>query len=232
MEEHHRAWLEKHGAEPEWLSNALNNGFDIHHIDGDHDNNEPSNLVLIYCADHMSLHGGGLKRLVLSGRKWIDRDEYEAKAISEGKEIYERREAGEPWVSISVDFKNAANKAEKYAKFTGLCYPPRSDSMNPETKASRRAKNYASKRRKEEKKQEMAVLGAKMYQERVDGEAWAILEEKHPGAQQLAKKFANVSKLPWPVKPEKEKRVIFDVMSVVMEIRREKKGKYTGVTYI
>ena len=37
-------------------------GFDVHHIDGDHDNNDPDNLVLIEHADHFRLHGTGPMR--------------------------------------------------------------------------------------------------------------------------------------------------------------------------
>lgn len=33
-------------------------GFDVHHIDGNHENNDPQNLVLIEHTDHMMLHGG------------------------------------------------------------------------------------------------------------------------------------------------------------------------------
>ena len=32
-------------------------GFDVHHMDGNHTNNDPSNLVLIEHGDHMMLHG-------------------------------------------------------------------------------------------------------------------------------------------------------------------------------
>lgn len=36
-------------------------GFAIHHIDGNHDNNEPSNLLLCDASDHMHLHGMPLR---------------------------------------------------------------------------------------------------------------------------------------------------------------------------
>jgi HNH endonuclease len=32
-------------------------GFQVHHMDGDHSNDSPDNLVLIEAADHMMLHG-------------------------------------------------------------------------------------------------------------------------------------------------------------------------------
>lgn len=33
-------------------------GFDVHHLDGDHENNDPANLVLIEHTDHMMMHDG------------------------------------------------------------------------------------------------------------------------------------------------------------------------------
>ncbi len=33
-------------------------GFDVHHVDGDHENNLPDNLVLIEHRDHFMLHSG------------------------------------------------------------------------------------------------------------------------------------------------------------------------------
>ncbi len=59
LEPYHFAWLSTH---PErdalWLVERLRDGFDIHHLDGDHSNNEPDNLVLIEAGDHLRLHGG------------------------------------------------------------------------------------------------------------------------------------------------------------------------------
>lgn len=58
LKEHHWAWLSKRPERsPEWLSVKLSEGFDIHHIDGDHYNNAPDNLVLIDREDHGEIHG-------------------------------------------------------------------------------------------------------------------------------------------------------------------------------
>ena len=58
LQPYHYAWLSKHPERTkDWLRFALNAGFDIHHLDGDHDNNDPENLVLIEHIDHMRLHG-------------------------------------------------------------------------------------------------------------------------------------------------------------------------------
>lgn len=35
----------------------LKEGFDVHHIDGDHSNDHPGNLALIEAVDHLRLHG-------------------------------------------------------------------------------------------------------------------------------------------------------------------------------
>ena len=56
---HHRAWLLSHPWwTPEWFKERLREGFDVHHLDGDHSNNDPLNLVLIEHSDHMMIHGG------------------------------------------------------------------------------------------------------------------------------------------------------------------------------
>lgn len=64
MQPYHEAWLTIHKHRTRaWLSARLKDGFDVHHIDGDHYNNDPRNLVLIECLDHMRLHcGAGLRK--------------------------------------------------------------------------------------------------------------------------------------------------------------------------
>lgn len=47
--EHHVNWWEKNGSVPK-------NGFEIHHLDGDHRNNDPSNLRLLKSEDHKKIH--------------------------------------------------------------------------------------------------------------------------------------------------------------------------------
>ena len=39
----------------------LANGFHIHHVDGDHSNNNPTNLVLMEGVDHTLLHGHDIR---------------------------------------------------------------------------------------------------------------------------------------------------------------------------
>ncbi len=59
MQTYHYAWLSAHpNRDEDWLKLKLKEGFDIHHLDGDHSNHDPTNLVLIDAADHMMLHNG------------------------------------------------------------------------------------------------------------------------------------------------------------------------------
>lgn len=55
---HQAAWLKSHpDRSVKWLRERFKDGFDVHHLDGDHSNNDPGNLVLIDHVDHMRLHG-------------------------------------------------------------------------------------------------------------------------------------------------------------------------------
>lgn len=59
MESYHYAWLSAHPERTkEWLAGILAQGFHIHHMDGNHDNNDSKNLVLIESGDHMMIHNG------------------------------------------------------------------------------------------------------------------------------------------------------------------------------
>ncbi len=58
---HHRAWLLAHPERSlQWLDAHIEDGFEIHHRDRDHENNDPANLVLIEATDHRRLHGQSL----------------------------------------------------------------------------------------------------------------------------------------------------------------------------
>lgn len=83
MKPHHRAWLDAHPHRTaEWLAFRIAEGFDVHHLDGEHDNNNPENLVLIEHTDHMMVHGGRtLGRLSApSGKRGPSRRYLKAKA--------------------------------------------------------------------------------------------------------------------------------------------------------
>lgn len=60
--EHHKSWLLDHpDRTEEWFESRIKDGFDVHHVDGNHYNNDPANLILIEGADHLRLHSGSLK---------------------------------------------------------------------------------------------------------------------------------------------------------------------------
>lgn len=65
MNKHQKAWLK---ANPHrsaaWLEERLADGFDIHHVDGNHDNDDPLNLLLVEVMDHMRLHDLPLQRIL------------------------------------------------------------------------------------------------------------------------------------------------------------------------
>ena len=57
---HHEAWLSVHPHRSRrWFLAKLKEGFDVHHLDGNHGNNTPSNLALVEHTDHMMVHNGG-----------------------------------------------------------------------------------------------------------------------------------------------------------------------------
>lgn len=70
LQAHHKAWLSAHpDRTEEWLRQMFREGFDVHHVDGDHSNDTPLNLVLIEAVDHMRLHGFKLPNGLTGWRK-------------------------------------------------------------------------------------------------------------------------------------------------------------------
>lgn len=53
----------------EAVNGPIPEGFDVHHKDGNPQNNEPSNLVLLSHEEHLSLHHVGLKHTEAARRK-------------------------------------------------------------------------------------------------------------------------------------------------------------------
>ena len=88
MEAYHFAWLAAHPDRSEdWLKARLYEGFDIHHMDGDHENNEIDNLVLIEHLDHMRLHS-------LPHNRLVRRSGHECKKVKKSRKI---RQITEPF---------------------------------------------------------------------------------------------------------------------------------------
>lgn len=75
---HHRAWLQAHPSRSEtWLRQHIADGFDVHHLDGNHGNDDPANLLLIEDQDHRSLHGRRVQHIVRDSAAKFDRATYQ-----------------------------------------------------------------------------------------------------------------------------------------------------------
>jgi hypothetical protein len=124
MDDHHFAWLmARPHRSSEWLKEKLSEGFDVHHLDGDHGNNAPENLVLIEHVDHMALHGmcgRSLKRLSATRRSGRSRKTYPNMKL--GCDAYfKRQRTGDAWKSLGG--RPAMLAAKSYAAATGLSWP-------------------------------------------------------------------------------------------------------------
>jgi len=55
---YHEVWLAANNKDEAWLKEKLSDGFHIHHIDANPENNAAENLILIWGIDHLMLHSG------------------------------------------------------------------------------------------------------------------------------------------------------------------------------
>lgn len=119
MKDYHQVWLSVH---PErtahWLKERLIDGFDIHHIDGNKNNNHPSNLVLIECSDHLMIHGGRVSRIKKVKKIW-DKGPRK-KTLESGEMAYNLRKKGAKWKDLH---EKASIHAKSYAKHNKLPWP-------------------------------------------------------------------------------------------------------------
>lgn len=116
LENYHLEWLKAHpGRTVQWLCDRLKDGFDIHHIDGDHSNNDPANLALIEHQDHMRFHGltNSYRLRNLSKGPRIT-------TLSSGKLAYEAKQQGKTWHEIGYSLQSAARV---YAVANNLPWP-------------------------------------------------------------------------------------------------------------
>lgn len=97
MKKAHEVWLEAH---PErtaiWLQERLDDGFDVHHLDGDRENNDPGNLVLIECRDHQMLHHERRFMLGVRGKQQPKKTDLER-----GRLAHDWREQDKSWREIA-----------------------------------------------------------------------------------------------------------------------------------
>lgn len=128
---HHIAWLKAHPhRDEEWLRERLFDGFDVHHVDGDHKNNAANNLVLVEHTDHWFIHSGtwslGRLKRRLDPPKPSPRAGYQLSLI--GQRSYEMRVDGADWIEIErelgITYTRARNSAVLYADRNKLTRPP------------------------------------------------------------------------------------------------------------
>lgn len=127
---HHEAWLSAHPERSsEWLNARILDGFDVHHLDGDHSNNDPLNLVLIDHVDHMRLHGmtsGSYRLRALSG---VGVSGPRPQTLSYGQITYAKRQEGKTWRQIGFDLgigrTRALNTARTFAAANDREWPVR-----------------------------------------------------------------------------------------------------------
>ena len=137
--------MEKHGVSREFLDNALKCGFDVHHIDGDHSNNDPDNLVLIFAGDHMLLHG----MKTYSGRtggKWKTAEQLHREKMQMGEEVYGLRLSGSYWDEIEIPSGMA--KAKYYAENAGKPWPIQISLRRRESSKAKNPQNMEAKKRR------------------------------------------------------------------------------------
>lgn len=133
---HHQAWLD---SRPDrtvfWLKARLKEGFHIHHIDGDHGNNNPDNLVLIEGVDHMKFHRGwgivsalrpGMMRSPHLRRLTTNRVVHQLRSAL----AYDLRRRGHTWRAIEEHIcseacygASASGMAKRHAKASGRAWP-------------------------------------------------------------------------------------------------------------
>ena len=142
MKAHHLAWLKAH---PErtaaWLGQAFEQGFEVHHLDENHDNDHPENLVLIEHTDHFKIHhnwetteNSGVRKAPIG--HWLSSEELEARIagkLAKGEKAYRLKvEAPEKtWkqigFEIGYDGKRVVMKtiaiAKQWALYHGKKWP-------------------------------------------------------------------------------------------------------------
>ena len=111
MHKHHFIWLRKYPHRTEtWFQEKPDDGFHIHHQDGNHANNSPNNLLLIDGNDHFLLHKNwsqsdklkeGRAKAKAAGVKFGRKFKL---SINERAQAIKRRGDGEPLASIANSY--------------------------------------------------------------------------------------------------------------------------------
>jgi hypothetical protein len=126
MKTYHQVWLDAHPRRtPEWLAAVIDEGFEVHHIDGDRENNTPENLVLVEELDHSMLHRD---KRNLSVTKKQERG-MKPETIKNGRAAYEARAEGHRWnripkiIGVKYGYKSLMVTARRYAKENNKPWP-------------------------------------------------------------------------------------------------------------
>ncbi|TAL43821.1 MAG: hypothetical protein EPN91_05550 [Salinibacterium sp.] len=95
------------------MKKMIADGFDIHHVDGNHANNHPANLILMDGIDHMRLHG--LFKMARPDRREAvakaSRERW-AKTPQKDRVAHAKRIANIRWKRIRADRKRAEQQME------------------------------------------------------------------------------------------------------------------------
>ncbi len=132
-----KAWLTKHpNVSQQWLVGAQSEGFELHHIDCNHDNDSPDNILLIFGRDHKYIHGISSSFGLMANKSrdaWICKRESDYIRIKLGEKGYTLRQSGMKWpdVGIALGYAgrrgqqggSAANATRQYAKYNKLTWP-------------------------------------------------------------------------------------------------------------
>jgi hypothetical protein len=114
MESHHAAWLAAHpGRDEAWLQARIADGFSVHHVDGDHGNDAPGNLVLIEHTDHLRLHcigGRGLSRHPMKDLQRVGIDRAKAAGKYKGRKPSVDRSHARALVEGGLSMTDAARR--------------------------------------------------------------------------------------------------------------------------
>lgn len=120
---HQRAWLEAHPYRTwDWLQRIQLEGFDIHHIDGNRDNNSPDNLILVETSDHEGVIHGRLRSIAEQIQRRLDAKN---KRETAGEKAYRLRKLRLSWSEIDAFLKVRASNmyARAYALSDGRPWP-------------------------------------------------------------------------------------------------------------
>ena len=106
---HRAVWEHYNGAIPE--------GWHVHHIDGDIDNNDISNLACMPASEHLSLHARQSRKSAV----YVERQKEALKVAREKAKEWHKSEAGHEWHKKHVAESIAKSYSKKVDCVCGFC---------------------------------------------------------------------------------------------------------------